>query len=349
MNDPYTILGVDKSSDSTTIKKAYRKIAMKYHPDKNPGDKAAEDKFKEAASAYDILSNPDKKTKYDQFGHVDHTGFSNANPNDIFSQFGDIFGDLGSIFGNRKHRQQATTGADLKVSIPLTLGEISKGCSKKIRVACFIECSSCDSTGSISKSQGNVCSLCKGSGIQNRIQNSGFTRMVHSGPCTACEGSGTYINDKCTVCTGDGRIRGKKDISIVVPAGVTKDNYTLLENQGNVGIRKGKPGKAIVNFIEKPHEDFKRKGNEIYHELTITISKAVLGGYSTVPTLYGKVNMNIPAGTSSGSSLRLKKRGLPNINTGDKSDMLVFIDIEIPKKLQDKDKKLFKKLKESGL
>lgn len=353
--DYYEVLEISKSADENEIKKAYRKIAMKYHPDRNPDDKAAEDKFKEAAEAYEILSNPDKRARYDRYGHAGFDngggGYRSANAEDIFSQFQDFFGENGSPFDSffgggrsRSSSQRGQRGSDLKIRISLTLEEIATGVTKKIKVKKQIACSTCNGSGAKSKNAVKTCTTCNGAGSVRQVRNTFLGQMQTVAPCPTCSGSGQMITDKCDKCHGNGAMAGEETIEIKIPAGVAAGMQLSVSGKGNVGIKGGPAGDLLVSIEELPHDVFDRDGNNIICDFNISFPHAVLGTSIEVPTLDGKVKVKIPAGTPSGKVFRLKGKGLPGLQSYDKGDQLIVVNIFTPKKINDEEKALMDKL-----
>ncbi len=357
--DYYEILGISKNAGKDEIKKAYRKIAMQYHPDRNPDNKEAEEKFKEAAEAYEVLSDDDKKAKYDRFGHEglrggqDFHGFSNIN--DIFSQFSDIFGG-GSIFddifgsgrggGSRgRRRSSGIPGSDLRVTIKLKLEEIATGTTKKIKLKKYVRCDQCSGSGSDGGSSHKTCNVCNGTGEIRNVSRSVFGQFVNIQPCANCNGEGTVIDKPCRKCMGDGRVQDEVTVSVDIPSGVTKENYLTMRREGNAGIRGGEFGDLIVAFQEVQHEFFKREGDNIIFDLEVSYPELVLGTTAEVPTLTGKnVKIEIDAGTPPGKLLRMKEKGIKHLNSGGYGDQLIRINLIMPKKVNQKEKELLREL-----
>lgn len=363
--DYYDVLGVAKGASAEEIKKAYRKLAIKYHPDKNPDDKSAEDKFKEAAEAYEVLSSPEKKQRYDQFGHAGvggaagggYGGGSGMNMEDIFSQFGDIFGGGGgspfdSFFGGGQSRggggRRVAKGTNLRIKVKLTLDEIAKGAEKKIKVNKQISCKTCDGTGAKDKSSVSTCKTCGGSGSVRRVTNTILGQMQTTATCPTCHGSGQQITAKCNVCHGDGTVRGEETISINIPAGVSEGMQLSMAGKGNAAPNGGIPGDLIILIEEVPHETLKREGNNIVYDLHISIPDAALGASVEVPTIDGKAKIKIEPGTQSGKLLRLKGKGIPEVNSYHRGDQIIHVNIWTPKALNSEERALLEKLKESA-
>ena len=343
--DLYEILGVSRNASQDEIKKSYRKLAVQYHPDKNPGDKESEEKFKEIAEAYAILSDADKRARYDRFGHSatsgagDFGGFSNIE--DIFSAFGDIFGGgFGDMFGGgtRRRRQATNRGGDLQIKLRLTLEEIATGVTKKIKVKKNVRCDSCSGTGSSQNSRPIQCLVCQGSGEVRQVTQSLFGQMVNITTCSRCGGQGTIISDPCRTCNGDGRMPGHKEIEINIPAGVSTGNYIPLKGEGNVGKRNGPVGDLIVYIEEKRHPVFERSGNDVVMVLPVSFPQAALGASLEIPTLTGKAKIAIAAGTQTGKILRMRNKGIPNVNGAGIGDQLVKVQVYIPTKLSSQEK-----------
>ncbi len=363
--DYYDVLGVAKGASAEEIKKAYRKLAIKYHPDKNPDDKSAEDKFKEAAEAYEVLSSPEKKQRYDQFGHAGvggaagggYGGGGGMNMEDIFSQFGDIFGGGGgspfdSFFGGGQSRggggRRVAKGTNLRIKVKLTLDEIAKGAEKKIKVNKQISCKTCDGTGAKDKSSVSTCKTCGGSGSVRRVTNTILGQMQTTATCPTCHGSGQQITAKCNVCHGDGTVRGEETISINIPAGVSEGMQLSMAGKGNAAPNGGIPGDLIILIEEVPHETLKREGNNIVYDLHISIPDAALGASVEVPTIDGKAKIKIEPGTQSGKLLRLKGKGIPEVNSYHRGDQIIHVNIWTPKALNSEERALLEKLKESA-
>jgi len=361
--DYYDVLGVAKGSDADEIKKAYRKMAIKYHPDKNQGDKAAEEKFKEAAEAYEVLSNSEKRQRYDQFGHAANAHSANGggfagggmNMEDIFSQFGDIFGGGGSPFdsffgGGRQGGgagRRAARGSNLRIKVRLTLEEIANGTEKKIKVNKQIACKTCDGTGAKDQGSFQTCKTCGGSGAVRRVTNTILGQMQTTSTCPACNGEGSIITSKCTVCHGDGVTRGEETISINIPAGVSEGMQLSMSGKGNAAPRGGMPGDLIILVEEIPHETLKRDGNNVIYDLHINFVDAALGTSVEVPTIDGKVKIKIDPGTQGGKILRLKSKGVPEVNSYHRGDQLVHVNIWTPKALSREERELLEKLQDS--
>lgn len=353
--DYYEILGVAKGASEDEIKKAYRKTALKYHPDRNPGDKEAEEKFKEAAEAYDVLSNPDKRARYDQYGHagVDNSGgFGGAggmSMEDIFSQFGDLFGGFGSFGGFGGGGGAPTNyGSDLRVRIQVTLQEVMKGTTKKLKVKKNVACSHCHGTGAEGNSGSSTCPTCGGSGRVIRTQDSIFGRVQTQTTCGTCGGTGKVIKNKCTHCSGSGLERGEELIEINVPAGVASGMQMTLRGKGNAGPNGGPSGDLLVQFEEVPDAEFIRNGNDIVYNLLIPVTTALLGDKVVVPTLEGKVKITIAPGTQSGKILRLRNKGLPSVRGVGRGDQLIVVHLFIPDHLDASDRKLVEQLQASA-
>lgn len=360
--DYYEILGVEKSVDAETLKKAYRKKAIEYHPDKNPGNKEAEEKFKEAAEAYEVLSNPDKRSRYDQFGHEGMRGAagggfdaSEMDLNEIFSRFGDIFGGGfgggfssffgggGSQGGRRVHR-----GKDIRVRLSLTLEEIYEGVEKKIKVHKYIKCDECDGSGAEKGSGYETCSHCGGKGQITQVQQSFFgVRQVVS-ICPNCSGTGKTIVKKCHKCGGDGIVKSDEVIAVKIPAGVAEGMQLTVTGKGNAGPMNGINGDLLVVIEEQAHKLFKRDGNNILFDKFINVSDAILGASLEIPTLGNPVKIKIPAGTQTGKVLRVKGKGLPSVNYHGRGDLLVSVNVWVPKHLSKEETKLVEQLKESA-
>jgi len=356
--DYYEVLGIEKNASKEDIKKAYRKLAMQYHPDRNPGNKDAEEKFKEAAEAYEVLSSDEKKAKYDRFGHQglrgqDYQGFSNVN--DIFSHFSDIFGGAfgGSIFedffgggSSQKTRQKSggAPGSDLKVTLKLTLEEIAGGTTKKIKIKKHIKCEACGGSGARTNNAFKTCSACSGSGEIRQVSRSVFGQFVNITPCSNCGGTGKIISDPCSKCGGDGRIQDESTIKINVPAGVHDNSYMTLRGEGNAGKNGGPGGDIIVIFKEIEHEFFVRDGDNIIYELNLSYPEAVLGTEVEVPTLNGRAKLKIESGTQPGKFLKMREKGIQHLNSHGAGDQLVRINIHIPKNVNAKEKELLKEL-----
>ena len=360
--DYYEILGVDKNASKDDLKKAYRKLAMQYHPDRNPDNKEAEEMFKEAAEAYEILSDDDKKARYDRFGHegVRNSGFGGqgfSDVNDIFSHFSDIFGG-GSIFedffggaqqrGRGRRRSQGAPGSDLKVTLKLTMEEIAAGVNKKIKIKKLVSCHSCGGSGAEAGTSNKTCPVCQGSGEVKTVSRSVFGQFVNVSACSNCNGEGSVVDVPCKKCMGDGRVNEEVTVSINVPGGVHEGSYMTMRGEGNSGKRGGQPGDIIVIFQEIPHEYFTRDGDDIIYDLFISYPHAVLGVEVEVPTLNGKARLKIDAGTPHGKFLKMRDKGIRHLNHSGSGDQLVRVNIDIPRKLSSKEKELLKELAEQG-
>lgn len=354
--DYYEVLGVSKNADATEIKKAYRKLALKYHPDKNPGDKEAEEKFKEAAEAYDVLSNDDKKRRYDQFGHAGMGGAGQGgfgggmSMDDIFSHFGDIFGGFGGFSGfggGGRTAHRVNRGTNLRVKVKLDLQEVAAGVEKKIKVKKYVACQHCNGTGAKDGKSFSTCSTCHGSGQVTRVQNTILGAMQTTSTCPTCEGEGKIINEKCTFCNGEGVLMAEEVITINIPAGVAEGMQLSLSGKGNAARRGGMNGDLIVLVEEEEHPDLLRDGNDLLYNVFIGYPEAVLGDTVEIPTIEGKVKVKIEPGTQPGKILRLRGKGLPDVNGYGKGDLLAKVNVWIPKNLSKDEKKLVEKMKDT--
>jgi molecular chaperone DnaJ len=351
--DYYEILGVSKDSSIDTIKSAYRKLALQYHPDRNPDNKEAEDKFKEATEAYEVLSDSTKRQRYDQFGFQGvNSGFgqSSASYDDIFSSFGDVFGDFfgGGRGGSRRSaRPVGEPGSDIKIRLPLTLEEIASGVEKTIKVKKQVSCSTCTGSGAKAGSGYATCTTCKGQGEIRQVSRSVFGQFVNITACPTCNGSGKTIKERCTVCSGEGRNSEETNIKFSVPAGVMNGNYIHLRGQGNAGKRGGEAGDIIVIIEEKDHKHFIREDNDIIYDLTISFIDATLGTEVEVPTLDSPALLKIEAGTQPGTILQMKDKGIPKLNSYGKGDQLVRVNIFVPTSVSSKEKSILKELQNS--
>jgi molecular chaperone DnaJ len=357
--DYYEILSVAKSATGDEIKKAYRKVAMQYHPDRNPGDHAAEEKFKEAAEAYEVLSDADKRAKYDRFGHAAFgPGMSGGSPfggggmnmNDIFTQFGDIFGDdlFGSFFGggNRggHHQRGGARGSNLRVKLKLNYEEIAKGVSKTIKVKKYVSCTSCHGSGAKDKGSVSTCKACGGSGQVRKVTSTFLGQMQTVTTCPTCEGEGITITAKCNTCKGEGRIYSEESIQVDIPAGVQEGMQLSLHGKGNMGSRGGAPGDLLVLIEEEPHKELHRDGMNVGYELFISFPEAVFGVQVEVPTIDGKAKIKIPAGTQSGKILRLKGKGFSEVNGYARGDQLINVNVWTPQNISEEERKVIEKM-----
>jgi molecular chaperone DnaJ len=360
--DYYEILEVPRTANADEIKKAYRKAALKWHPDRNPNNKDAEEKFKEAAEAYEVLSDENKRHRYDQFGHegmrpgADYQGYTNIN--DVFSHFQDIFGSAGfggSIFddvfnggrGRTRTRQAGIPGSDLKIRLKMTLEEIATGVEKKLKVRRWKTCDVCNGSGAKNASSKTTCPQCNGTGEIRHVSRSVFGQFVNISTCDNCGGEGRIIKDKCTACHGEGRVQGETTIKVNVPAGVSEGNYIPLQGQGNAGQRGGPPGDLIVMIEEEPHKIFTRNGNDIILDLLISYPEAAFGTEIEIPTLNGRARLKIEPGTQSGRILRMRDKGIPGLNSRDHGDELVRVNVWTPTHLSKEDKEVLRHLEKS--
>ena len=360
--DYYEVLGVDKSASADEIKKAYRKMAIKYHPDKNPGDKEAEEKFKEAAEAYSVLSDADKKAKYDQFGHAGvegagpdfSGGFGNLNDilNDLFGgAFGGGFGGFsgfgGGFGGGSRPQQRVYRGRDIRVRVKLTLEEIAKGVEKEISIEKNVPCTECGGKGAKNSSDIQTCPACKGTGQVQRVVNSFLGQTVTYSTCQQCGGEGKIIKNPCRTCGGTGLVRKRETIKVKIPAGVEAGMQLTLQGEGHAAKNNGINGDLLVVIEEHEHPDLKREGNNLYYTKIISVTDAILGAEVTVPCLDGEQKIKIDAGTQSGEVMRLRGKGLPSVNGyGGTGDMFVKIAVWIPKRLSRDEKAIVESLRD---
>lgn len=360
--DYYEVLGVAKSASAEEIKKAYRKVAMQHHPDRNPGDKSAEEKFKEAAEAYEILSDADKKAQYDRYGHAGVSGNGRGggygggmNMDDIFSQFGDIFGDdiFGSFFGGQRgggrggQRARGIRGSNLRVKLKLTYEEIAKGVTKNIKVKKYVSCNVCHGSGAKDKGSVQTCATCGGSGQVRKVQSTFLGQMQTVTTCPTCNGEGTTITAKCSNCKGEGRVFAEETVSIEIPAGVQEGMQLSITGKGNAGERGGMNGDLIILIEEETHKDLQRDGLNVAYDLHLSFPDAALGTQVEVPTIDGRAKIKIPAGTQSGKIFRLKGKGFPSVNSYEKGDQLIHVSIWTPQHLSAEEKASLEKMNNS--
>ncbi|MCR9066534.1 MAG: molecular chaperone DnaJ [Cytophagales bacterium] len=359
--DYYEVLGVSKGATAEELKKAYRKLAIKFHPDKNPDDKEAETKFKEIAEAYSVLSDPQKKARYDQYGHAGMggaSGFGGAGGgftmDDIFSQFGDIFGDdspFGSFFGGSRGgsggRRAVRKGSDLRIKLKMNLSDIAKGVEKKIKVKRYTSCNTCGGNGAKNGTALQTCGTCQGQGQVRRVQQTMLGQMVSTSTCPTCNGEGKIVSERCDVCFGEGRQLSEDQISIKIPGGVSEGMQLSMSGKGNVPVRGGVAGDLLIVVEEEEHPDLKRDGNNVIYDLPVNFVDAVLGTEVEVPTVDGKVKIKIKNGTQAGEILRLRGKGLPNLNGYGTGDQLVHVNIYTPTSVSSEEKKVLEGLRNS--
>lgn len=354
--DYYEVLGVSKDASADEIKKAYRKKAIQYHPDKNPGDKASEEKFKEAAEAYEILSSPEKKQRYDQYGHAglgNQGGFGghHMTMEDIFSSFGDIFGGggfggFGGFGGGGSRGQRVNRGSNLRIKVTLNLSEVASGCEKKLKVKKYVSCDVCHGSGAKGSSGHTTCNTCKGSGQVTRISNSIFGQIQQSSACPTCNGEGKMINHKCEKCYGEGIVQGEEVVTIKIPAGVGEGMQLSVGGKGNAARRGGVPGDLLVLIAEEEHPELIRDENDLIFNLFLSFPDLALGLTAEIPTIDGKVKVKIEPGTQPEKILRLRGKGIPDVNGYGKGDLLVKIHAWVPQKLTSEERKQLEKLQQ---
>jgi molecular chaperone DnaJ len=362
--DYYDVLGVSRGASTDEIKKAYRKQALKYHPDRNPGNKDAEEKFKEATEAYEVLRDSDKRSRYDQFGHAGVTGagaegfggFSGGfDLSDALRAFMRDFGGFGGFDdffgagtrGRGRGRRAAPRGNDLQVRLALRLGEIAKGVSKKIKVTKLVPCSKCEGSGSNEGSGKETCPTCHGTGEVRQASRSLFGQFINISTCSKCGGEGSIIKNPCPACGGEGRVKGSKSVEVKIPAGVTTGNYITLEGQGDVGPRGGSPGDLVILIEELEHEIFERHGEDILCDLPVSFSQLALGDRIEIPTLDGKAVLKIPPGTHSHKIFRLKGKGIPHLHSYGRGDQLVRLIAWTPQGLSKREREIFEELEKA--
>ena len=364
--DYYEVLGVAKTASDDEIKKAYRTMARKYHPDVNPGDKAAEEKFKEAAEAYEVLSNPEKRQKYDQFGHsMGPQGFpgggaggfyqSNMSMDDIFSMFGDIFGDVGgggrysgfgSATGSRTRRRQRR-GTNLRIHVKLTLEEIANGVTKTLKIPTFLKCDHCNGTGAKDGTAFTTCARCHGAGTITEVQHTIFGATQANVVCPQCDGSGKTISEKCSYCSGTGVEKRDQQVTFTIPAGVAEGNVLTLKGHGNAPEHGGVNGDLLVVIDEIKHPELIRDGADVIYNLMLDIPTAALGGSVEVPTISGRARLKIAPGTQPGKILRLRGKGLPSAETGQRGDELINVMVYVPEHMNDDERRAIESLQGS--
>jgi molecular chaperone DnaJ len=361
--DYYEVLGVAKGASADDIKKSYRKVAMQYHPDRNPGDKSAEEKFKEAAEAYEVLSDADKRAQYDRFGHAGVGGAARGgggagmNMDDIFSQFGDIFGDdiFGSFFGGgggggrarSGGRGRGSRGSNLRIKLKLTYEEMAKGASRTVKVKKYVGCGTCKGSGAKDKGSVQNCTTCNGSGQVRKVTNTFLGQMQTVTTCPSCNGEGSVVTGKCSSCRGEGRIYADETVTLDIPAGVQEGMQLSLSGKGNAGERGGPNGDLIVLIEEEAHAQLQREGNNVVFDLHISFPDAVFGTSVEVPTIDGKAKIKIPAGTQAGKIFRLKGKGFPVVNSYERGDQLIHVNIWTPQNLTSEEKAMLEKLQSS--
>ena len=364
--DYYEVLGVSRDASADEIKKAYRKMALKYHPDRNPGDASAEEKFKEAAEAYDVLSNPDKKARYDKFGHAGVGGASGSGAGgfegfgggfsmeDIFSRFGDIFGGggFGSFGGfgssGRSGSGRVQKGSNIRIRVKLSLSEIVNGTSKTVKLKKLVKCPQCGGRGADSESDIHTCDTCHGTGVVTRTVQSFMGRMQTTSPCPVCGGEGKVITKPCSQCHGAGVVEGTEEVSFKIPAGVVQGMQLTVHGKGNAAKGNGVNGDLLVLIEEEEDGELQRDGNDLIYTLFVSMPDLVLGTTADIPAADGKVRIKIEPGTQSGTFLRVRGKGVPDINGYGRGDLLVFIQVWTPKKVERDEKEMFEKLRRSG-
>jgi molecular chaperone DnaJ len=354
--DYYEVLGVNKNSSADEIKKAYRKKAIQFHPDKNPGDKESEEKFKEAAEAYEILSNPEKRQRYDQFGHAGlggQGGFGGARTmDDIFSMFGDIFGSSGfggfGGFSSGGRSQRVNHGSNLRIKVSMDLNEIAHGTEKKLKVKKYVTCHECHGSGAKGSSGFKTCSTCRGTGQVTRVSNTFLGQMQTTSACPTCGGEGKIISEKCDVCYGEGIVLGEEVVTVKIPAGVAEGMQLSLTGKGNAARRDGIPGDLLILISEEEHPELIRDENDLIYNLFLSFPDIALGTTAEIPTIDGRVKVKIDSGTQPEKVLRLRGKGLPDVNGYGKGDLLVKIHAWVPQKLTSEERKLLEKLQSSA-
>ena len=356
--DYYEVLEISKNASQDEIKKSYRQQAIKFHPDKNPGDSAAEEKFKEAAEAYEVLSDSEKRNKYDRYGHA---AFENGGAggfgggmtmDDIFSQFGDIFGGFGGFsgfggFGGSSRGGGVSKGSTLRVKVKLDLDEIANGVEKKLKVKKYVSCDTCSGSGAKDGTSKATCSTCRGSGQVTRVTNTFLGQMQTASTCPTCKGEGQMIREKCEACYGEGIVKKDEVIKINIPAGVAEGMQVKMGGKGNAPRRGGVNGDLLVMIHEEQHPELTRDGSDLIYSLYLSIPQAALGDTVEIPTVEGKAKIKIEAGTQPGRILRLRGKGIPEVNGYGRGDLLVQINVWIPKNLDKEEKRLFEKMNQS--
>lgn len=364
--DYYEVLGVDRGASADEIKKAYRKKAIQYHPDKNPGDKEAEDKFKEAAEAYDVLSNPDKKARYDQFGHAGMGGaagaggfgggFGGFSMDDIFSRFGDIFGGgfgggfsgFGGFGSGGQGGRRVARGSDIRIRVKVSLNDVMNGVEKKVKINKMVTCSHCHGKGAESEADIHTCDTCHGTGSVTRVVNSFLGQMQTSSPCPKCNGTGKVIVKPCSHCGGSGLHKEAEEISFKIPAGVSDGMQLTVRGKGNAGKNNGVNGDLLVVIEEEPHAELQRDGNDLIYSLFVSFPDAVLGCDAEIPSVNGKLKIKIDPGTQSGKVLRLRGKGVPDLQGYGQGDLLVYVHVWVPRKVDKSEKEVLEKMRSSS-
>lgn len=360
-NDYYEVLGVPRNASEDEIKSAYRKQALKYHPDKNPGDRTAEEKFKEATEAYEVLKDSQKRQIYDQYGHAGLSGaggfgaggfdFGGFDLSDALRAFMRDFGGFGfgfeDFFGGTSRHERHHRGEDLRARVSLTLEEIATGVEKKLKVRRYEECTECSGSGVAQGASKQSCPDCRGSGQIRTVSRTFLGTIQQVKTCPRCRGAGEVISNPCAACRGEGRLKGESNVKIKIPAGVSAGNYMTLENQGNAARNKGQPGNLIVIFDEKEHNIFSRQGDHVICQIPISFTLAALGGELPVPTLNGDQPIKVPPGTQTGKVFRLKGKGIPHLSSYGSGDQLIQVTVWTPTKLSPEDKRLLKTLQDS--
>lgn len=359
MADYYELLGVSRTADSEEIKKAYRQLALKYHPDRNEGSKEAEERFKEVTEAYEVLRDPEKRAVYDRYGQQGLKGrggpggfgggFDFADAIEVFMRdFGGFSGfeDLFGVRGGRSQRMASRKGQTVRIRLPLTLQDVAHGAKRKLRVALLDTCGECGGTGSEAGSAPTPCNVCGGSGEERHVQRSVFGQFVSVQPCRGCGGEGRVIANPCPTCRGEGRTRSEREVEVEVPPGVTSENFITLRGQGSVGPRGGPRGDLVVLLEVQEDPRFIRDGSDLVHELPVTFGQAALGAELDVPTVDGTARVTIPAGIQSGEMLRMKGLGLPHLNAHGRGDELIRVLVWTPEELTPEQEELLTRLRE---